>query len=152
MPWQPVHSQTACLMIRFSATKRRGALPAASRCIQACVQHSTFARSILLTSRAGPCSTGAISPHADVKLFVTASAEIRAERRFKEMQGRGASVEYETILADIRARDKRDSERADAPLKPAEDAHLLDTGNLTIGAAVQRAIALVDAKIENRPA
>ncbi|MEW6575199.1 MAG: d(CMP) kinase [Pseudomonadota bacterium] len=93
-----------------------------------------------------------IAPHADVKLFVTASAEIRAERRFKEMQGRGASVEYETILADIRARDKRDSERADAPLKPAEDAHLLDTGNLTIGAAVQRAIALVDAKTENRSA
>jgi len=93
-----------------------------------------------------------IAPHADVKLFVTASAEIRAERRFKEMQGRDASVEYETILADIRARDKRDSERADAPLKPAEDAHLLDTGNLTIGAAVQRAIALVDAKTENRSA
>lgn len=93
-----------------------------------------------------------IAPHADVKLFVTASAEIRAERRFKEMQGRGQNVDYETILADIRARDKRDSERADAPLKAAEDAYLLDTGNLTIGAAVQRAIALVDAKIENRPA
>ena len=93
-----------------------------------------------------------IAPHADVKLFVTASAEIRAERRFKEMQGRGQDVDYQTILADIRTRDKRDSERADAPLKAAEDAHLLDTGNLTIGAAVQRAIALVDAKIENRPA
>lgn len=92
-----------------------------------------------------------IAPHAEVKLFVTASAEIRAERRFKEMQARGADVDYETILADIRARDKRDTERADAPLTPAEDAHLLDTGNLTIGAAVQRAIALVDAKIENRP-
>ena len=92
-----------------------------------------------------------IAPHAEVKLFVTASAEIRAERRFKEMQARGATVDYETILADIRARDKRDTERASAPLKPAEDAHLLDTGNLTIGAAVQRAIALMDAKIENRP-
>ena len=89
-----------------------------------------------------------IAPHADVKLFVTASAEIRAERRFKEMQGRDTSVEYETILADIRARDKRDSERADAPLKPAEDAHLLDTGNLTIGAAVQAAIALVERKLQ----
>jgi len=89
-----------------------------------------------------------IAPHADVKLFVTASAEIRAERRFKEMQGRDASVEYETILADIRARDKRDSERADAPLKPAEDAHLLDTGNLTIGAAVQAAIALVERELQ----
>lgn len=92
-----------------------------------------------------------IAPHADAKLFVTASAEIRAERRLREMQGRGAAVDFETILADIRARDKRDTERADAPLKPAEDAHLLDTGDLTIGAAVQRAIALVDAKIENRP-
>jgi cytidylate kinase len=92
-----------------------------------------------------------IAPHADVKLFVTASAEIRAERRCKEMQGRGAKVDYQAIFADIRARDKRDTERADAPLKPAQDAHLLDTGNLTIGAAVQRAIALVDAKIENRP-
>jgi len=93
-----------------------------------------------------------IAPLADVKLFVTASAEIRAERRYKEMQGRSLDVDYETILSDIRARDKRDMERADAPLKPAKDAHLLDTGNLTIGAAVQRAIALVDAKIENRPA
>lgn len=92
-----------------------------------------------------------IAPHADAKLFVTAAAEIRAERRFSEMQARGAAVAYATILADIRTRDKRDSERADAPLKPAKDAHLLDTGNLTIGAAVQRAIALVDAKTENRP-
>lgn len=91
-----------------------------------------------------------IAPHADAKLFITASAEIRAERRFREMQGRGASVDFDTILADIRARDKRDTERADAPLKPAEDAHLLDTGNLTIGAAVQKAIELVDARRENR--
>jgi cytidylate kinase len=89
-----------------------------------------------------------IAPHADVKLFVTASAEIRADRRFKEMQGRGVDVDYETILADIRARDKRDSERADAPLKAAEDAHLLDTGNLTIGAAVQAAIAVVEHKLQ----
>jgi cytidylate kinase len=89
-----------------------------------------------------------IVPHADVKLFVTASAEIRADRRFKEMQGRGVDVDYETILADIRARDKRDSERADAPLKAAEDAHLLDTGNLTIGAAVQAAIAVVEHKLQ----
>ena len=89
-----------------------------------------------------------IAPHADAKLFVTASAEIRAERRLREMQGRGAAVDFETILADIRARDKRDTERADAPLKPAEDAHLLDTGDLTIGAAVQAAIALVERKLQ----
>ena len=89
-----------------------------------------------------------IAPYADVKLFVTASAEIRAERRFREMQGRGAEVDYQTIIADIRARDKRDTERADAPLKPAEDAYLLDTGDLTIGAAVQAAIALVERKLQ----
>ena len=88
-----------------------------------------------------------IAPHADVKLFVTASAEIRAERRFLEMQRRGLDVDFETILADIRARDERDTGRADAPLKPAEDAHLLDTGNLTIGAAVQAAIAAVEASL-----
>lgn len=85
-----------------------------------------------------------IAPHADVKLFITASAEIRAERRYSEMQLRGLDVDYANILADIRARDKRDQERADAPLKAAADAILLDTGNLTIGAAVQAAIALVE--------
>lgn len=88
-----------------------------------------------------------IAPHADVKLFVTASAKIRAERRFLEMQRRGLDVDFETILADIRARDERDTGRADAPLKPAKDAHLLDTGNLTIGAAVQAAIAAVEASL-----
>lgn len=88
-----------------------------------------------------------IAPHADVKLFVTASAEVRARRRHDEMIGRGVTVAYETILADIKARDKRDSERADAPLKAAEDAVLLDNGNLTIGAAVQAAISLVERKL-----
>jgi CMP/dCMP kinase len=88
-----------------------------------------------------------IAPHADVKLFVTASAEIRARRRYEEMLARGLDVDFENILADIRARDKRDTERADAPLKPAENAHLLDTGDLTIGAAVQAAIAAVEARL-----
>jgi CMP/dCMP kinase len=85
-----------------------------------------------------------IAPHADVKLFVSASAEVRAHRRYEEMLSRGLDVDFENILADIRARDQRDTERADAPLKPAEDAHLLDTGDLTIGAAVQAAISLVE--------
>lgn len=85
-----------------------------------------------------------IAPHADVKLFVTASAEVRAHRRYEEMLSRGLDVDFENILADIRARDKRDMERADAPLKPAENAHLLDTGDLTICAAVQAAISLVE--------
>lgn len=90
-----------------------------------------------------------IAPQADAKLFVTATAEVRAERRYSEMQSRQLDVDYANILADIRARDKRDIERADAPLKMAEDALLLDTSNLTIGAAVQAAIAAVEARLRS---
>ena len=91
-----------------------------------------------------------IAPHADVKLFVTAPAEIRARRRHAEMVARDPHVSLTDILADIHARDDRDMRRADAPLKPAEDALLLDTGDLTIGGAVQVAIALVEAKLRLR--
>lgn len=91
-----------------------------------------------------------IAPHADAKLFVTASAEVRAQRRFAEMQARGVAVTYDAVLADIHARDARDTGRADAPLLRAADADLLDTGNLTIGDAVQRAIALVEARTGRR--
>jgi len=85
-----------------------------------------------------------------VKLFVTAPAEVRARRRHAEMLLHGMNVNFADILADIEARDIRDSTRADAPLKPADDAILLDTGDLTIGAAVQAAIALVEAKLHQR--
>jgi cytidylate kinase len=88
-----------------------------------------------------------IAPHADVKLFVTAPAEVRAQRRYAEMQRHGIDVRFADILADIHARDARDMGRADAPLKPAQDALLLDTGDLTIGGAVQAAIALVEGKL-----
>jgi cytidylate kinase len=88
-----------------------------------------------------------IAPYADVKLFVTAPAEIRARRRHAEMISHGMHVSFVDILADIHARDERDMGRADAPLKPADDAILLDTGDLTIGAAVQAAIALVEARL-----
>lgn len=88
-----------------------------------------------------------IAPHADVKLFVTAPAEVRAQRRYDEMQRHGIDVRFADILADIHARDARDMGRADAPLKPAQDALLLDTGDLTIGGAVQAAIALVEGKL-----
>jgi CMP/dCMP kinase len=84
-----------------------------------------------------------IAPEADAKLFVTASAEVRARRRAAE----AGAADYAAILADIRARDARDSGRNAAPLRRAEDADLLDTSDLTIGAAVQRAIALVEARI-----
>lgn len=84
-----------------------------------------------------------IAPDADAKLFVTARPEVRARRRQRDDPGRT----YDSILADILARDARDSGRAEAPLRQAEDADLLDTSDLTIGAAVQRAIALVEARI-----
>ncbi len=83
-----------------------------------------------------------IAPGADAKLFVTASPGVRAKRRSAE-----TDVSFAAILADIIARDARDSARADAPLVRAMDADLLDTSDLTIGAAVQRAIALVEARI-----
>ena len=88
-----------------------------------------------------------IAPHADVKLFVSASAEVRAHRRYEEMLSRGLDVDFDNILADIRKRDERDAGRAEAPLKPAEDAILLDTGDLTIRVAVQAAIAAVEARL-----
>lgn len=88
-----------------------------------------------------------IAPHADVKLFVTAPAEVRAQRRYDEMQRHGIDVRFADILADIHARDARDMGRTDAPLKPAQDALLLDTGDLTIGGAVQAAIALVESRL-----
>jgi CMP/dCMP kinase len=88
-----------------------------------------------------------IAPHADAKLFVVANPKVRAERRFAEMRANGMAADLEMIHADILARDDRDTNRADAPLKAAHDADLLDTGDLTIGAAVQAAIALVEARL-----
>ncbi|MCC5964710.1 MAG: (d)CMP kinase [Natronohydrobacter sp.] len=82
-----------------------------------------------------------ICPDADVKLFVTASPEVRAERRFAET-GEGTLAE---VLEQVRARDARDMGRADAPLRPAEDAVILDTSDLSIDAAVERACALIAA-------
>ncbi len=91
-----------------------------------------------------------IAPGADVKLFVTATSEARAVRRFEEMNARGDTVNFDDILADILKRDERDKNRATAPLKPAKDADLLDTTILTIDAAVQQAIAMVNTKINRR--
>lgn len=87
-----------------------------------------------------------IAPHADAKLFVKATPRIRAQRRHAELRGRGADVSLDRVLADIRARDERDSSRTQAPLRIADDAALLDTSFLSIDAAVQRAIELVERK------
>lgn len=87
-----------------------------------------------------------ICPDAEVKLFVTASAEVRATRRHKELAEKGGTQSYETVLKDVIERDKRDSERATAPLKPAEDAVQIDTSDLSIEAAIAAAIAAIDAR------
>ena len=84
-----------------------------------------------------------IAPHADVKLFVTASPEVRAQRRVRELIARAMPGHYEDVLADIRARDERDSHREVAPLKQAPDALLLDTSNLTVEEAKDEALRLV---------
>lgn len=87
-----------------------------------------------------------IAPDAAVKLFVRATPNIRARRRHAELRARGVEVSIDRVLADIRARDQRDSTRATAPLTMAPDAALLDTSFLSIEAAVQRAIAIVEEK------
>ncbi|MGJ8625287.1 MAG: (d)CMP kinase [Yoonia sp.] len=87
-----------------------------------------------------------ICTDADVKLFVTASSEKRAKRRLDELNAKGMELAFSDVLADVEARDKRDSERATAPLKPADDAVLLDTTDLTAQQAIARAVDLIAAK------
>jgi cytidylate kinase len=85
-----------------------------------------------------------ICPEAEVKLFVTASDEVRARRRFLELAARGDEVTEAGVLADLRARDARDSARETAPLRAAADAVVLDTSAMTIDEAVAAAIAVID--------
>jgi len=91
-----------------------------------------------------------IAPDASAKLFVTASAEIRAQRRVRELLERGMPAHYDDVLLDIRARDERDSHRAVAPLLQAADAILLDTSNLTADEAIAEAIRLVEERLNLR--
>jgi cytidylate kinase len=84
-----------------------------------------------------------VCPDADAKIFVTASPEVRARRRLLELQEREPDLGYETVLMEIRARDKRDSRRADAPLRAAEDATVIDTSDMTIEKAIESAVSAV---------
>ena len=88
-----------------------------------------------------------IAPQADVKLFVTASPEVRANRRLQELEARGMTAGYQDVLIDIKARDERDSSREVAPLRQASDALLLDTSDLGLEEAVAAAIKLVEEKL-----
>ena len=88
-----------------------------------------------------------VCPDAPVKLYVTASPDVRARRRHDEILANGGVADYDAIFAEVRKRDERDMGRADSPLKPAEDAHLLDTSEMSIEAAFQAARAIIDAAL-----
>ena len=89
-----------------------------------------------------------ICPDAEVKLYVTASDEVRSERRFKELTSKGMDVTLKSVSDDLKARDARDAEREAAPMKPATDALLLDTTKLSIDAAVAQAVAHIKTRLE----
>ncbi|MCF6369150.1 (d)CMP kinase [Rhizobium halophilum] len=89
-----------------------------------------------------------VCPSSPVKLYVTASPEVRAKRRFDEIVAAGGEADLDAIFADVKKRDERDIGRADSPLKPADDAHLLDTSEMSIEAAFQAAKSLIDAALK----
>lgn len=88
-----------------------------------------------------------VCPNAELKFFITASTEVRARRRYKEFVEKGISTSYDKVLQDMIARDKRDSSRATAPLKPADDAVIIDTSDLSIDEVLQKIIPAVEAKL-----
>lgn len=88
-----------------------------------------------------------VCPQAAVKIYVTASPDVRARRRYDEIIAGGGKADFDAIFADVKKRDERDMGRADSPLKPADDAHLLDTSEMGIEAAFQAAKSLIDAAL-----
>jgi cytidylate kinase len=87
-----------------------------------------------------------VCPDADLKIFLTASTEVRARRRYQELQSTGYSVDYQSVLDDLKARDDRDAGRAAAPTRPAADAILIDTSDMTRDEVLDAVMALVDAR------
>lgn len=92
-----------------------------------------------------------ICPAAPLKLYIDAALGIRAERRFKELQSKGISVTYDAVLADMRERDRRDSGRSTAPMKPADDAIVLDTSHMDIDTVLQKALSLTKDRLGVMP-
>jgi CMP/dCMP kinase len=90
-----------------------------------------------------------VCPDATVKLYVTASAEVRARRRYDEIVASGGRADYDAVFEDVRRRDERDMGRADSPLRPAESAYLLDTSEMSIEAAFSAAKAIIDAALKH---
>ncbi|MDF1634402.1 (d)CMP kinase [Mycoplana sp. MJR14] len=90
-----------------------------------------------------------VCPDATVKLYVTASADIRARRRYDEIIAGGGTADYDAVFEDVRRRDARDMGRVDSPLRPAENAHLLDTSEMSIEAAFSAAKSIIDAALKH---
>ena len=90
-----------------------------------------------------------VCPDAPVKLYITASAEVRAERRYQEMRAKNADADYNEVLDDLKRRDERDMNREASPLKPAHDAHLIDTSKMSIEAAFLEAKTLIDTALRS---
>jgi CMP/dCMP kinase len=149
MRWRRAPSRTACSTIRCCAMKK-----SAASSVHPEVRAALKQRQLDFANQPGGAVLDGrdigtvIAPHADAKLFVTASAEVRARRRYEEMLLRGLDVDFENILTDIRLRDERDANRATAPLKPADDAILFDNGDLTVDEAILAAIAAVDGMLQ----
>lgn len=92
-----------------------------------------------------------VLPDAQVKVFLTASPEVRAKRRYIELKEKGLDVDYEDILASVRERDYADSHRAIAPLRPADDAVMLDTSDMDLDAALDALLDIIDRKLKGTP-
>ncbi|MGO4568147.1 (d)CMP kinase [Rhizobium sp. 2YAF20] len=107
----------------------------------------TFSRKMPGTVLDGRDIGTVVCPDAPVKFYVTASPEVRARRRYDEVVANGVTADYAEIFEDVKRRDERDMRRADSPLKPAEDALLLDTSEMSIEAAFQAAKTIIDAEL-----
>jgi len=160
-PDDPADALAACAfpaaLLADPALRAPEAGPLASRVSR----HPQVRAALLDRQRAFACQPGGavldgrdigtvIAPDADAKLFVTASMTVRAARRHAELAGKGDPVSLQAITDELVERDRRDCERADAPLRRAEDADLLDTSTLGIDAAIAAAIALVDQRLGMR--
>ena len=154
-PAQPIQALEGCAFDPALLADPELKSEAAGRAASIVSAHSDVRVALLARQRAFAAQPGGavldgrdigtvIAPAAEAKLFVTAAPEIRAERRHRELLGRGEDPGYEPVLADIIARDARDTDRAAAPLRRAEDAALLDTSSLSVAEAIEAAIALVE--------
>ncbi|EFM58017.1 (d)CMP kinase [Brucella inopinata] len=124
------------------AASKVAVMPAVRRALVEAQRH--FANALPSSVLDGRDIGTVVCPDAAIKLFVTASPEVRARRRFDEVLARGDTADFAEILADLKKRDERDMNRTDSPLRPAEDAHLLDTSEMSIEATFLAAKKLID--------